>query len=69
MTINFKSPEDFNKLLLKSGYTQGKFSTKINRFRGYISSVTDRGVIRADGAKAICDALGVEFDEIFIITT
>lgn len=68
MRIEIRDPVEFQKLLLKSGYSQRSFAKKINRSPSYINQIIN-GKRNPSGkvAKDIADTLGVNFDAIFFI--
>ncbi|TAH57131.1 MAG: XRE family transcriptional regulator [Sphaerochaeta sp.] len=63
-----KDLEDFNRLLIKNGLSKRGFGRKANICEAYAQQIS-RGQRSPSPrvAKQICDALGVEFDDIFFI--
>lgn len=69
LVIRFKDPSNFARLIAEKGYTQSSLSQAIGMERSYVHVVTKRNSISAPGAKKLCDALGLNFHDIFLIET
>ncbi|MBD7966250.1 helix-turn-helix domain-containing protein [Fictibacillus norfolkensis] len=68
MEIRLKSVDEFNKLLLRKGYSKRALANKGNMGQATIHQIS-KGVRKPSPpvAKRILEALEVEFDEIFTI--
>lgn len=68
MSIKFKNQEEFQKLLIKNGYSNRDFSTLAGISDTHLSFILNgkRGITPAT-AKKIADALKLKFDDLFYI--
>jgi putative transcriptional regulator len=68
LKIQLKDIEYFQELLLKKGYSRRQFGRTINISEPYAQQIAKgQKNPSARVAKLICDALEVEFDDIFFI--
>lgn len=69
MKVQIKDLENFNRLLIKKGLSKREFGRKANMSEPYAQQISlGQRNPSPRMAKQICDALGVEFDDIFFIT-
>lgn len=68
MKIEIRDSTEFQKLMLKNGYSQRSLSMKLNKSSAYINQIiTGKRNPSGKMAKNIADVLGVDFDAIFLI--
>lgn len=68
MNIRLKDVQEFNKLLIISGFSQRSFAKEINISSPYMNQIANGERSPSPKvAKKICDGLNVGFDEIFFI--
>jgi len=69
MKIQIRDLDNFNRLLIKRGFSKREFGRKANMSEPYAQQISlGQRNPSPRMAKQICDALGVEFDDIFFIT-
>lgn len=68
MKTKFKNVKDFEKLIMKMGYSKSLFSERVGVTRTYLSMVINQDrSISPELANRIMKELGKSFDDIFFI--
>lgn len=67
MKVKLKDKQAFEVLIAEKGFSKNSLSLKIKKTNNCVYLVVKRGSCRPNTANIICEALGVNFHDVFLL--